>query len=90
MRSSRRGLWSVLAFGVLAAGLVGVFASNRAGGLLMMKRVKGCGTPPDWAPFPGPSVNSSAGEESPFIAPDGSYLLFWRRNDDHTVTRRLI
>lgn len=29
----------------------------------------------------GPPVNSSAGEESPFVAPDGSYLLFSRRYD---------
>jgi len=29
----------------------------------------------------GPPVNSAAGEESPFIAPDGSYLLFSRQYD---------
>lgn len=29
----------------------------------------------------GAPVNSSAGEESPFVAPDGSYLLFSRRYD---------
>jgi hypothetical protein len=29
----------------------------------------------------GPPVNSSAGEESPFVAPDGSYLLFSRQYD---------
>jgi ketosteroid isomerase-like protein len=29
----------------------------------------------------GPPVNTSAGEESPFIAPDGSYLLFSRQYD---------
>ncbi|MFO7732302.1 MAG: ankyrin repeat domain-containing protein [Candidatus Aminicenantes bacterium] len=29
----------------------------------------------------GPPLNTSAGEESPFIAPDGSYLLFSRQYD---------
>jgi ankyrin repeat protein/ketosteroid isomerase-like protein len=29
----------------------------------------------------GPPINSAAGEESPFIAPDGSYLLFSRQYD---------
>jgi ankyrin repeat protein len=29
----------------------------------------------------GPPINSAAGEETPFIAPDGSYLLFSRQYD---------
>ena len=45
------------------------------GGLLMMKRVNGRWTPPDWAAFSGPNLK----HDVPFFAPDGRRIYFISR-----------
>jgi ankyrin repeat protein len=45
------------------------------GGLLMMKRVGGRWTPPDWAPFSGPGL----GDDVPFFSTDGKRIYFISR-----------
>jgi ketosteroid isomerase-like protein len=45
------------------------------GGLLMMKRVQGRWTPPEWAPFSGPSGD----DDVPFFSADGKRLYFISR-----------
>lgn len=42
------------------------------GGLLMMKRVNGRWTPPDWAPFSGPNSE----DDVPFFSADGEKIYF--------------
>jgi len=45
------------------------------GGLLMMKRVNGKWTPPDWAPFSGPDLD----DDVPFFASGGKRIYFISR-----------
>lgn len=45
------------------------------GGLLMMRRIKGRWTPPDWAPFSGPNGE----DDVPFFSGDGKRLYFLSR-----------
>jgi WD40-like Beta Propeller Repeat len=45
------------------------------GGLLVMKRVKGRWTPPEWAPFSGPNGD----DDVPFFSADGKRLYFISR-----------
>jgi len=54
------------------------------GGLLMMKRVDGRWTPPDWAPFSGPNGE----DDVPFFSADGKRIYFISRRPLPGETQR--
>lgn len=100
MKSSRRALWSVLAFGALAAVLVGVFANDRAPGrsgepapasrTAAWPKLTGPylgQKPPGTAPevFAPGIVSKGYDERMAFFTPDGKELYYQLRGAPHTV-----